>query len=190
MREHTRNASTQKECGFYISDFFLFCTEEYHPPCERCQSKDCILGAKSNHGMKETVLRLKNRPANEDLIQSRQEELHKLFSPLMCESCAGINARSITLTGGNNVKWNGFVKSLKLPWQDDVEISETFKKQKRRKYHYKSRAEVFDFDSLDEPPTADSVRTEVSSPVEQKPPTNHMSTPRAVVSQVTVFFSF
>ncbi|PIK35295.1 putative TATA box-binding protein-associated factor RNA polymerase I subunit C [Apostichopus japonicus] len=35
---------------------------EYHPPCERCQSKDCILGAKSNHGMKETVLRLKNRP--------------------------------------------------------------------------------------------------------------------------------
>ncbi|XP_071845269.1 uncharacterized protein [Apostichopus japonicus] len=158
---------------------------EYHPPCERCQSKDCILGAKSNHGMKETVLRLKNRPANEDLIQSRQEELHKLFSPLMCESCAGINARSITLTGGNNVKWNGFVKSLKLPWQDDVEISETFKKQKRRKYHYKSRAEVFDFDSLDEPPTADSVRTEVSSPVKQKPPTNHMSTPRAVVSQMS-----
>ncbi|KAJ8029406.1 TATA box-binding protein-associated factor, RNA polymerase I, subunit C [Holothuria leucospilota] len=106
---------------------------EYHSPCSRCSNVECLFGTKEGHGLKRSASKFRKNVVelDPDLLLERSKKLYDEWNPLVCEKCCADCVADVESYGNIRVKMKGFLKCLKLPWQDDLEEVKTFEKRKK-----------------------------------------------------------
>lgn len=94
---------------------------------------ECLFGTKEGHGLKHSASKFRKNVVKLDpfLLVERSQKLHDQWKPLVCEKCCVDCVADMESYGNVRVKMKGFLKCLKLPWQDDLEQVKTFEKKKK-----------------------------------------------------------